>query len=204
MSLVYAAPLSQFHSYEAPPTRHAAIRRKYWHNIIAAVFLVFGTLVVISAVGGQQPFIPNGAHFPNPGGASQTYSTTGRGIDLTGPFFQSMGTNGRTCGTCHQPSDGMSISAADVQRRFLLTQGEDPIFRTVDGSNCNHNIDVSTAQSVGNGTGQLQAQGANGGSQPLATQPFFISINSSVHPLVQALERPGGLVTDGDGQFQYL
>jgi hypothetical protein len=28
--------------------------------------------------------------------------------------------------------------------RFLLTQGRDPIFRTVDGSNCNHSVDVST------------------------------------------------------------
>jgi len=40
----------------------------------------------------------------------------------------------------------MSVSAGDVQQRFLLTQGNDPIFRTVDGSNCDHNIDVSTFQ----------------------------------------------------------
>jgi len=70
----------------------------------------------------------------------------GGGIDLTGPFFQSLGTNGRSCGTCHVASDGMSVSAGDVQQRFLLTQGNDPIFRTVDGSNCDHNIDVSTFQ----------------------------------------------------------
>jgi cytochrome c peroxidase len=43
-----------------------------------------------------------------------------------------------------QPSDGMSVSAAHVQQRFSLTQGQDPIFRTNDGSNCNHSIDVST------------------------------------------------------------
>src|SRR5215469_16808295 len=65
-------------------------------------------------------------------------------LTLTGPFFQSLGTNGRSCGTCHQPSDGMSVSAAHVQQRFINTQGEDPIFRTVDGSNCNHTINVST------------------------------------------------------------
>lgn len=89
-------------------------------------------------------FIPNGVFFPNTNGASQTYSSRGGRIDLTNPFFQSLGTNGRTCGTCHQPSDGMSVSAADVELRFLLTQGRDPIFRPVDGSNCNHDIDVST------------------------------------------------------------
>src|SRR6476646_8018219 len=106
--------------------------------------LAAATLLAIAVVKGQPfSFIPNGVLFPNPGGASQTYSTANGGIDLTGPFFQSIGTNGRSCGTCHQPSDGMSVSAASVERRFELTRGEDPIFRTVDGSNCNHSIDVS-------------------------------------------------------------
>jgi hypothetical protein len=31
----------------------------------------------------------------------------------------------------------------DIQLRFDHTAGLDPIFCTVDGSNCNHNIDVS-------------------------------------------------------------
>jgi cytochrome c peroxidase len=302
-------------------------------KVLRVAYLLSALLIAISAVKGQQiPFVPNGAFFPNPAGASQTYSTTGKGIDLTGPFFQSLGANGRTCGTCHQPRDGMSVSAADVQQRFDLTQGEDPIFRTIDGSNCNHSIDVSslagrsaaysllrtrglirigiavpptadyritnvnnqygcnesdvismyrrplpstnlrflstvmfdgressaatkttkilfsnypdsllkdlahqsvdatvnhaegdgsrptfaeqqeivnfemalfTAQSVGRGTGRLDTQGATGGPIPLVTQPFFISINSSVHFLLpkSQFELPGGLVTPGDGQF---
>ena len=33
------------------------------------------------------------------------------------------------------------------------------------------------------------------------TQPFFISVNSSVHFLLPAFEQPGGLVTPGDGKF---
>ncbi len=118
---------------------------RYRLHIFSAGFLAVATLVAIAALNGQQvTFIPNGTFFANPGGASETHSTTGGGIDLTGPFFQSLGTNGRSCATCHQPSDGMSVSAAHVQQRFSLTQGQDPIFRTVDGSNCNHNIDVST------------------------------------------------------------
>jgi hypothetical protein len=32
----------------------------------------------------------------------------------------------------------MSVSNVDVSLRFAQTQGLDPIFRTVDGSNCNH------------------------------------------------------------------
>src|SRR5439155_5051678 len=112
---------------------------------VNAVFLAVATLIAIAAVSGQPfSFIPNGTFFANPGGASETYSISSGGIDLRGPFFQSLGTNGRSCGSCHQPSDGMSVSAANVQLRFSRTQGLDPIFRTVDGSNCNHSIDVST------------------------------------------------------------
>lgn len=36
------------------------------------------------------------------------------------------------------------MSASEIQLRFLLTRGLDPIFRTNDGSNCDHNIDTST------------------------------------------------------------
>jgi hypothetical protein len=121
------------------------LTRRYRLHIFTAGFLAVATLVTIAALNGQQiTFIPNGTFFGNPTGASETYSTTRGGIDLTGPFFQSLGTNGRSCGTCHQPSDAMSVAAANVQQRFDLTQGLDPIFRTNDGSNCNHSIDVST------------------------------------------------------------
>src|SRR5882724_13039370 len=131
--------LSQF--FDKNPAR----ARQFKRNIISTVFLAVATLLAIGALNGQQiTFIPNGTFFGNPGGASETHSTTGGGMDLTGPFFQSLGTNGRSCGSCHQPSDGMSVSAAHVEQRFSLTQGQDPIFRTVDGSNCNHSIDVST------------------------------------------------------------
>jgi hypothetical protein len=73
-----------------------------------------------------------------------TYNSGGKAIDLTGPFFQSLGTNGRSCFSCHRPAQGWTISAAEVNLRFSLTSGTDPIFRTNDGSNCDHNIDTST------------------------------------------------------------
>jgi cytochrome c peroxidase len=116
----------------------------------ASLLILAGTFVVSRTVHGQLPlspnqtFIANGTSFLNPGGASQTYSTVGGGIEQTGLFFQSLGTNGRSCSSCHQPSDGMSVSALNVELRFIQSAGTDPIFRTVDGSNCNHNIDVST------------------------------------------------------------
>ena len=296
----------------------------------ALLVVIFMLTVIVATRGNQITFIPNGTFFLNPSGASETYSTAGGGIDLTGPFFQNMGSNGRSCGSCHQPSDGMSVSAKSVQQRFALTQGLDTIFRSNDGSNCNHNIDVSTlagrsaaysllrtrgliriaiavpanadyrvvsvynqygcnepdvismyrrplpstnlrflsavmfdgresstatgttkilfsnypdslledlkhqsvdattghaqgdgsrptpteqqqivdfemalstAQIIDNYAGRLDAHGASGGPVSLATQPFFISMNSSVHPLVSQFEQPGGLVAPGDNQF---
>lgn len=88
--------------------------------------------------------LPNLFPFPNPAGLIETENTGNQAIDLTGPFFQSLGTNGRSCGSCHRPAEGWSVSADEVRLRFELTQGMDPIFRTVDGSNCDHNIDTST------------------------------------------------------------
>ena len=63
-------------------------------------------------------------------------------LDVHGPvndhgaFFQSLGTNGRSCATCHVASQAMSISAAGVQQRFAETRGRDPLFAPVDGANC--------------------------------------------------------------------
>ena len=71
-------------------------------------------------------------------------SAAGKAIDLTRPFFQSLGTNGRSCGSCHRPAQGWTISPDELKIRFLLTLGLDPIFRTNDGSNCDHDIDTST------------------------------------------------------------
>src|SRR5438445_3402727 len=125
-------------------THDFRLGRQHVRFVLCAAFLGVATLTAIVGVSGQQfSFIPNGTFLANPGGASETYSATGGGIDLTGPFFQSMGTNGRSCATCHQPSDAMSVAAANAQQRFDQTQGMDPIFRTVDGSNCNHTVDVS-------------------------------------------------------------
>ncbi len=312
-------------------TTIGSLLRRHGRRLVSFALLAAGTTLLVTSMGGQQfSFVPNGALFGNPGGASQTYSVNGKGINLTGPFFQSLGSNGRSCASCHQPSDGMSISAANVQARFTSTQGLDPIFRRVDGANCNHNVELSTvagrndaysllrtrglirialavpanadyqvvsvnnqygcneadvvsmyrrplpstnlrflsavmfdgressaatgtrkilfanypnslrsdlahqsldatkghaegdgsrptpeeqqaivdfemslftAQMTSTTAGRLDAQGAHGGPQPLITQPFFISANSSVNPLVPSLEQPGGLNSPGDGQF---
>jgi len=91
---------------------------------------------------GPGPFLPNMLPTPNATGVAATFSTEGR-IGLRGPFFQSLGTNGRACVSCHQPQAGWTITPENVELRFDLTQGTDPIFRTNDGSN-SPAADVST------------------------------------------------------------
>ena len=68
-------------------------------------------------------------------GFSATNSTTGS-IDLSSTFFQSLGTNRRSCGTCHQPSDAFGLSAVNAQLRYFASHGQDPLFDQVDGSTC--------------------------------------------------------------------
>ncbi len=111
--------------------------------IVIGVLIPFVLPGIFTRAQQGAPQIPNLAGFPDPTGVIRTFSQSG-GIDLTNPFFQSLGTNGRSCGTCHLPSDAMGLSAAHVQMRFDQSQGLDPLFRTNDGSNCDHNIDVAT------------------------------------------------------------
>ena len=122
------------------------MNRKNLSSLIYVVSIILVTFVLASPQGlAQQKELPNQVPLADANGVVATYTTDPSGrIDLTGPFFQSLGSNGRSCGTCHQPSDGMSFSAAHAEQRFAETQGQDPIFRTVDGSNCDHSIDVST------------------------------------------------------------
>ena len=86
--------------------------------------------------------LPSMALFPNPSGFAATYSTAGA-IDTSNPFFQVLGTNGRACVTCHQPSQGWSVTPDQLKARFEASAGTDPIFRTVDGAN-SPTADVST------------------------------------------------------------
>lgn len=83
--------------------------------------------------------------FRNSSGVSQTVTTNGT-IDPNNAFFQNLGTNGRTCATCHQADQGWSVTPEKIRERFVATAGKDPIFRPVDGATCPI-ADVSTVRS---------------------------------------------------------
>src|SRR5215471_15891241 len=73
--------------------------------------------------------------YENPLGRLGVLNTSGP-IDTAGhPFFEAIGSNARACVTCHQPANAMSVSVESVRERWKVTQGLDPVFAAVDGSN---------------------------------------------------------------------
>src|SRR5215468_4334288 len=70
---------------------------------------------------------PNPLNSSDPTGTLSTYSKAG-GIDQGNPFFQNLGSNGRTCGSCHVSSDAWTVTPPDIQARFNSSNGLDPIF----------------------------------------------------------------------------
>jgi cytochrome c peroxidase len=99
---------------------------------LGLVLLCFASL---SAAAGLVIAIPNLMPIADPTGAAATFNAAGN-IHEDNPFFQSLGTNGLTCATCHEPSEAFGISAAGVQQVYERTQGTDPLFAVFDGANC--------------------------------------------------------------------
>lgn len=126
---------------------------KTWSVVFALLFFSAG-----SALAQNQSRLPNLFPLTDPTGVVETFTTNGT-VDLTGPFFQNLGTNGRSCATCHQPSDAWTVSAAHVKARFDASAGLDPIFRTNDGSNCDHDIEVKTLADRKDAYSQLTSKG---------------------------------------------
>lgn len=81
------------------------------------------------------PVIPQTVITPDPTGFLATFQPNGSTPTANNAFFQNLGTNGRTCFTCHEPQDGWGLSAMDAQLRFALNP-RDPLFRLVDGATC--------------------------------------------------------------------
>ncbi|HJV62257.1 MAG TPA: cytochrome C [Albitalea sp.] len=80
---------------------------------------------------------------PNAQGLAATLSTGGP-IDRSNPFFQSLGSNGRSCASCHVQSEGWTVTPSGLRRRFRESNGFDPVFRLVDGA-VSPRADVSTS-----------------------------------------------------------
>lgn len=81
-----------------------------------------------SSIMNLQPFVDST-------GAVATFSANGH-IDTRSTFFQSLGTNGRSCATCHVADQAFSVAPPKIRERFQASHGRDPLFAPVDGANC--------------------------------------------------------------------
>ena len=99
-------------------------------------FIIVSVVAVASFTAlAARMIIANLFPFTDKTGAVATFNTAGA-IDESGPFFQSLGTNGRNCGSCHRIDQAMSLSSAGARAIYAQTHGKDPLFATVDGANC--------------------------------------------------------------------
>jgi cytochrome c peroxidase len=93
--------------------------------------------------GAQSGQLENNVPFKNEGGAAATFSTAGF-VDLQNEFHTPLGTNGRSCGTCHLPESGWGINPSDIEKLFAETGGVSPIFNPLDANRAT--ADVSTPE----------------------------------------------------------
>ena len=63
----------------------------------------------------------------NAAGIAETFHASGS-IDRNNPFFENLGTNGRTCETCHDARSAWTTSAAVMTELFDSTAGTHPLF----------------------------------------------------------------------------
>jgi len=85
---------------------------------------------------GQGGLLPWEESYDNPDGLVTVLNRKGAVHTEDHPFFEPLGANGRACVTCHQPANAMSVSAPALRQRWRETEGKDPVFAPVDGSNC--------------------------------------------------------------------
>jgi cytochrome c peroxidase len=89
------------------------------------------------------PVIPEFEAFRNQDGRSATFQPSGDAQTALQAFFAPLGTNARTCQTCHQPAAGWTVTPTQIQAAFQETGGTAPLFDPVDGAVC-PDADVST------------------------------------------------------------
>ena len=126
--------------------------------------------------------IPGTVTTANPNGKLQSYQSGGTTITANNAFFQSLGTNGRSCFSCHRPQDDWSISAADANARFKATNGKDPIFTPSDGAT-NPTDDLSSIEAMKRAYQLLLGQGLIRIARPMPSEELLqFSITSVSDP----------------------
>jgi cytochrome c peroxidase len=152
---------------------------------------------------GEQPTPPVIPKFEinfDPFGLTATFQPGGPTVTSQNAFFTNLGTNGRTCFSCHQPQNGWTVSAASVQARFYASFGTDPIFRLVDGATC-PTADVSSIEAKHRAYSLLLSKGLIriGLQVPAATQFRIASVddpyNCNTNPAIGLTSPTSGIAS---------
>ena len=152
---------------------HSIIRSAVRQRLTAAaVILLFAGAGVLQAraADSQSPHA-NPLTTADPSGWVQTNTPGGR-IDSGNPFFQSFGSNGRSCDSCHRQAQGWSVSPDELRQRFTRTNGNDPVFALVDGA-VSPRADVSSVYARRNAYAMLLSRGLLRIGMPLPANAEF-------------------------------
>ena len=123
--------------------------------------------------------LPNNFPFLDQAGTAATFSTAGF-VDLGNAFHVPQGTNGRSCESCHLPHAGWSIRPADVELKFLLTRGTDPIFNLLDANS--PTADVSSVQARHTAYSMLRkGLFRRNGNVPATAEYEIIAVDDPLH-----------------------
>jgi len=115
-------------------------------------------------------------------GVAETFHTSGA-IDFTNPFFQPLGTNPRSCATCHSPDQGWTDTADANKKLFKDTDGLAPMFNLVD-QGTRPDADISTKQA--------RKATFRDNTLALAVTRFTRTINPATFQFTVAPEDPSG------------
>jgi hypothetical protein len=114
-----------------------------WLAVLTVATAATSVAVIGEPVRDESWWSPNEARtlqsrqdYANEQGILATLNVNGPTPTAGHPFFTAFSANGRACVSCHQPSDAMSLSIDSIRKRWKETDGKDPIFAAVDGSNC--------------------------------------------------------------------
>ncbi len=120
------------------------VRRFVLFKVVATLFVAATVAATMGQYSGPKLWweagdtenLPLSASFPDRTGELLLYNYDGPVTARHNSFFQPLGSNGRACVTCHQPSNAMSLSTETLQERWKDTEGKDAVFAAIDGSNC--------------------------------------------------------------------
>lgn len=143
---------------------------------------------VAPSVESAPPVIQQAEGFPNASGVAANYRPGHTTVTARNAFFAPLGTNGRTCLTCHQPAAAWSVTPPQIQAAFAASAGTAPLFRPVDGAVCS-SANVSTPQARADAYSLMLSKGLIRVFLPLPSAP-------ALQFSVIAVQDPYGCNTD--------